>query len=531
MSFGRALFTVSSLTLVSRIVGFGREVMTAAILGAGVFADAFFVALRLPNLFRQITAEGAFSASFVPSFNSERGKGGDAEAHGFAAEVLRVMIWVLGAFTILMVLAMPWIVLVLAPGFQDNPAKYQLTVGLAQITFPYLMCASLVAFFGGISNSYGKFGPFAAAPILFNLGMMGGLAVAHFTGVLTPLAMAVGLTVSGILQLGWLASNVKRLGINLPLGLPRLTPRVKKLFALMGPGIVGSSTTQILPVFGTIIASTLPSGSISYLYYADRLFQLPIGVIGAAIGTTLLAILAKQVSEGQEDQARHYSNRGIEFALTLGLPSAAALFIASGPIVHVLFERGAFTHADTIATAKALMAYSLALPAIILVRGFNAAYYARKDTVTPLKYSMIAIAIYIVTALLLIGPFKHVGIATALAVSGTTNAALLAQGLWRRGWLRPDAELKRKATRLALCSGIMGLALWLGIEALGAEIANGYGLHHSLTFLSLLVGSGALYLVLGQISGAFDLRELLAMLKKRKESREAARDLSSIEGL
>ena len=335
MSFSRAIATVGGLTLVSRLAGFARDILTASVLGAGPVADAFFIALKLPNFFRRLFAEGAFGVAFVPLFAAELQVKGRAAAVRFAEEALAVLLAVLLPFTLAALAAMPWLMLGLAPGFSDEPAKFAMAVDLARLTFPYLTLVSLVALLGGILNALDRFGPFAAAPIAFNLTLVAALLTAPRLGWEPGRAMAAAVTLSGVVQLLWLTWACRNAGIVLRLRRPRITDGMRRLFRLVGPGALGAGVMQINLFLNIVLASLLPSGSVSFLYYADRLNQMPLGVIGIAIGTALLPVLARHAAAGDEEKVRHYLSRSLEFSLLLGLPAAVALGVSVGVGVSV----------------------------------------------------------------------------------------------------------------------------------------------------------------------------------------------------
>ncbi|HYD31914.1 MAG TPA: murein biosynthesis integral membrane protein MurJ, partial [Azospirillaceae bacterium] len=388
MSFARAIATVGGLTLVSRLAGFARDILTAAFLGAGPVADAFFVALKLPNFFRRLFAEGAFSVSFIPLFSAELQGRGRGAAEEFARDALAAMLVILLPFTAVMMAAMPWVMPLLAPGFTDEPEKFALAVELTRAAFPYLPLISVVALLGGVLNSLDRFAPFAAAPILFNLTIIAGILLAGPLGLAQGRAMAWAVSASGLAQLVWMAWWMRRAGMRLGLVRPRLTPLVRRLFRLMGPGALGAGVMQVNLFVNIVLASLLPTGAVSHLYYADRLNQMPLGIVGIAIGTALLPRLARHVEAGDDTRVAHDVSRGIEYSLLLGLPAAVALAVAAHPIIAVLFERGAFDAAATAATAGALAAYALGIPAYVVVKVLSAAYFARQDTAGPVKVAV-----------------------------------------------------------------------------------------------------------------------------------------------
>ncbi|WP_207455992.1 murein biosynthesis integral membrane protein MurJ [Azospirillum sp. SYSU D00513] len=514
MSFARAIATVGGLTLLSRLAGFARDILTAALLGAGPVADAFFVALKLPNFFRRLFAEGAFGVAFVPLFAATLQKDGRAAAVAFAEEAMAVLLALLIPFTVLAVAAMPWLMGGLAPGFADDPAKFELAVDLARLTFPYLALVSLVALLGGVLNALDRFGPFAAAPIAFNLTLIAALLAAPHLGLEPGRAMAAAVTLSGVVQLAWMSWACRAAGVTLAIRRPRLSPRVRRLFRLVGPGALGAGVMQINLFLNVVLASLLPSGAVSYLYYADRLNQMPLGIIGIAIGTALLPVLSRFAAAGDERMVRYYLSRALEFSLLLGLPAAVALGVAGLPIVSVLFERGAFGPVEARATAAALGAYALGIPAFVIVKALNAAFFARQDTGTPVRVAVIVTVATLLLGLALLPALGHVGIALATGLTAWLNLALLAAALKRAGRLALDERLLRRAPRIAIAAVGMGLAL-AGAEALLAPWLQAPSSGPRFAALALLVGAGALaFAGLAQLLGGASVADLKGFLRR-----------------
>jgi len=515
MNFARSIFTVSSLTIVSRIAGFIRDALTAIFLGAGHEADAFFVAQRLPNLFRSLFAEGAFTAAFVPLYTSELKQGGLKAAQKFAGEALALLIAVLTPFSIVVLIFMPIAVLLIAPGFQSQPETYNLTVSFSRITFPYLLLISITALQSGVLNARGRFGPPAAAPIALNIVMIAGLLAIYAFDLPAGATLSWSLTISGGVQVLWLVVSCYRAGVSVPLFRPRLTPAGRRLFRQVGPGAVGAGAAQINLFLSTILASLLPTGSISYLFYADRLNQLPLGIIGIAVATTLLPLLSHHEAAGNVTAVRHYMNRAIEFSMVFGLPAAAGLVFASRPIIQTLFEHGAFSHADTIETANALSAYALGIPAFLLVKVFSARFFSTHDTKTPVKIAIVAMVTNVAGAALLLTVLDHVGIALATSIATWVNFGLLYYFLRRKGGFVFDSKLAYRLPRLVVC--LMGMivvtiALVFNMERLfvGGHTVN------EITGLMLIIGlSGFVYFVLLQVTGAMRWREAIAILKRK----------------
>ncbi len=511
MALLRSIATVGSYTMISRVLGFARDIMIAAALGAGPVADAFFVAFKLPNFFRRLFAEGAFNAAFVPQFTRHMAEGGVANARRFAEEVLSVFVVTLFLFVTALQIAMPWVMQGFAPGFVDDPQRYDLAVTLARITFPYLLFISLVSQLGGVLNAIGRFAAAAATPIILNLCLIA--ALVGLTPVLpTPgHALAWGVSVAGIAQFLWLMRACRKAELTIRLPRPRLTPRVRRFLVLMLPGAIGAGVVQVNLLVDVVIASFLPGGSVSFLYYADRVNQLPLGVVGVAVGTALLPLLSRQVREGAEAAANASTNRAIEFSLLLTVPGAAALLVVAGPIVSVLFERGAFGAAETAATAAALGAYAVGLPAYVLIKVLGPGFFAREDTTTPVKIAAFCVALNLALNLALMGPLHHVGIALATAVSAWVNAGLLGWLLIRRGHFRPDGRLRRAVPRLVLASAAMAALIWFAFGALGGA-AGADPVRNALALaviVALGLGSFAVFALLFGAASAADLKRML----------------------
>jgi putative peptidoglycan lipid II flippase len=510
-----AIATIGSFTMGSRILGFVRDILVAAMLGAGPVADAFFVAFKLPNLFRRLFAEGAFSAAFVPLFARKLEGDGRAEAEAFAGRALAVLFWSLSIVVIAAEISMPWIMVALAPGFTESPENFQLAVIFTRITFPYLMFISLVSLYAGILNSMEKFWQAAATPILLNICLIG--AVLGLTPLLPSPghALAWGVFAAGIVQFIWMWVHVRRAGIRLLIQWPRLTDDIKLLLVRMAPVAIGAGVYQINLVIDMIIASLLPSGSISYLFFADRVNQLPLGVIGVAVGTALLPMLSRQLRTGDMAAAINSQNRALEISLFLTLPAAAALAIIAEPIVLVFFGRGAFDAHAVDATARALAAYAWGIPAFVMIKTLAAAFFAAEDTKTPILIGLAAVAVNIILNLLLMGPFLHVGLAMASAISAWLNAALLAVVLIRRGQLRIDARLMRAWPRMLAATGVMALGLWFSGPVLVPWLQEG-GLSLRIIALALLVAGGlVVYGLAALLTGAVSGEDLQRILRRR----------------
>ena len=517
----KGAFTVGMWTMASRILGFARDMLIAAILGTGPIADAFFVALRLPNLFRRLFGEGAFNAAFVPSISQILHTEGMEAATSFAEEATAVMVFWLGTITLLGEIFMPWVLLVLAPGFSGNQGKFLLAVSLTRIMFPYLFFVCLTALFSGVLNAMSRFAAAAAAPLLFNV-----FSIVFMLG-LTPYvknagyALAWGVTVSGVAQLLLLIFAMRRAGMRMHLPKPRLTPRMLKLFRRMAPALVSAGVTQLNVSIDIIIGTLLPAGSVSILYYADRVNQLPLGVIGTAAGTALLPVIARQIALGENENALATSNRAVESVLILTLPAAIGLSVAARPVIELLFVRGQFTLHEAALTSHSLAAFAIGLPLFALIKVLTPGFFARGDTVTPLKIGIAAVVLNLGMNLVFMHPLKAVGPALATSLASAFNAATLGFILHRRGFFALDAPARRRLPRILLAGAAMAAAIW------GTEHLLPPGKTHILDFLALTLAGGAAYLGCGILLHAFDLTELRAMLSRR---RTKAPELTSRQG-
>lgn len=510
----RAIATVGGWTMLSRILGFLRDILIAAFLGAGSLADAFFVALKLPNLFRRLFGEGAFNAAFVPAFAAAYTRQGTAVARQLAERLATLMALWLSLLCGLGLLFMPQLLLVLAPGFPARgPAQMALAVELTRIVFPYLVFICLTALVSGVLNAMGRFTAAAAAPVFFNV-----LSMAALVG-LTPLvatpahALAWGVVASGAVQLGVVWWAAARAGMALSPVLPRLSAAEKSVLRKMLPGLLGAGVTQLNLAVDVIIASLLPAGAVSLLYYADRVAQLPLGVIGIAISTALLPTLAAQLSGGQALAAHRSMNRGLEITLALCVPAAVALAVLAQPIMAVLFQRGAFTAADAQGAAWVLVVYAAGLPAFVLVKALAPGFFARGDTRTPVIIGLACVALNLALNLLFLvtGWLGAPGIALATVASAWVNAVAMGWLLSRRGLWVADRRLRRVLPR----QGASALAMGSVLGAWVAFIPMAPGLPGT-ALLGAICGLGAAtYFGVAQLTGGLDLRALRRALSRR----------------
>ncbi|MGE0288749.1 MAG: murein biosynthesis integral membrane protein MurJ [Bradyrhizobium sp.] len=481
------IFTVGGYTLLSRLTGFARDIMLAAILGAGPVADAFFVALRLPNHFRAIFAEGAFNAAFVPAYAHVHGRS-EADAKVFASRIFTLLF---SAQVVLLVVAwlfMPQVIAILAPGFSNDPARGQLAIDLTRITFPYLLLITLVTLYGGMLNVMQRFASAAAAPIFLNLSMMTTLTLAaFFPGA--GYAAAWGVLIAGILEFFLLAGDAWRSGILPRFAWPRLDEDIHAFFRALGPATIGSMGTQIALFADTIIATFLAAGALSALYYADRLNQLPIGVIGIAIGTVLLPEMSRRLTAGDFEGAAVSQRRAFDFTLLLSVPFVAAFITVPDVIMRAMFARGAFTKGDAAAAGATLAAYAVGLVPFVLIRSAVATFYARKDTATPVKAALTGVAVNVALKVALVGSLAQIGLALATAVGAWVNLLLVIFFAVRAGYLALDRTLLQSFAKFVVAGVILGAALWLSTRFAGNSLAQMSALRDEV-MLGLLVVVG-----------------------------------------
>lgn len=519
MSLVKKFASVGGATMASRLLGFVREALIGAALGSGPVADAFYAAFRFPNLFRRIFAEGAFNTAFIPLFAKSLEGGGEAEAKRFAEHVLSVLVAVLLGVTALAMIAMPLLVAtVIAPKFADTPDKFDLTVLMTRIMFPYLFCMSLVAMFSGILNSFRHYFLAAIVPVLLNAILIVALIGAMQTGASqyeTGLWLAWGVCISGFAQLALLVLGVAKLGFPLGLSMPHFTPDIKRLLWLMAPAVVTGGVTQINLLVGQMIASA-QDGAIALLNYADRLNQLPLGVIGVAIGVVLLPELTRSLRAGNERDVQHLQNRSLEFGYGLTLPAAVGMMVMPAPMINLVYERGAFTAETTQLAAAALSAFAAGLPAFVLIKVFSPSFFAREDMKSPLWFSITAVVTNIVFSLLLFGRYGHVAIAIATSVSGWVNFLLLAGTLWVRNEFRPSPETLRRVVIITGASVAVGILLYAAQTVFADAFANPRLLVRLATVLIAIAASALLYFAIVVATGAIDRTLLMRALRRQR---------------
>lgn len=523
MSLFKSVATFGGLTLVSRVTGFLRDMVLASYLGAGAVSDAFVVAFKLPNLFRSLFAEGAFTSAFVPLFSQKLVTEGKKRSIFFAAQAISVLVLFVGVFVLLFELLMPWVVEVLAPGFRSEPEKIELATQLCRITFPFLLLISLVSFQGGILNSFEKFAAPASAPIILNLMMI--FAVFLFVPFTpTPAhGFALGITSAGLLEVLWLRYFLRRLDIKIHpyLHIKKIlqNPEIKTLFKRIAPGVVGAGIYQINMAVDTILVSLVGTGAISWLYYANRLQQLPLGVIGAAISVALLPILSKCLKEQQLDEARRTQDKAVEYGLLLSLPAAVLLIVLAEPIVSLLFQHGKFLPEDTVKTAYAVIAYSVGLPCYVMTKALMPNFFARGDTITPVKYSAVVFMTNLVFILLLMHTYGHIGIACATTIAAFVSLLQYVIGLKKRGYWQFSRQLTGKICRIILVSFLTGAAVY-GCRVMLNDFSPDwiYGSKWLLLFWlsSLEIFALAFFLISAKIFKVIDFGDILRLVRRKK---------------
>ncbi|WP_315729575.1 MULTISPECIES: murein biosynthesis integral membrane protein MurJ [unclassified Bradyrhizobium] len=503
------IFTVGGYTLLSRLTGFARDIMLAAILGAGPVADAFFVAFRLPNHFRAIFAEGAFNAAFVPAYAHVHGEKGEASASLFADRIFTLLFASQVVLLILAWLFMPQAMTILAPGFTEDPAQRELAIELTRITFPYLLLITLVTLYGGMLNVMQRFASAAAASIFLNLATMATLALVAFFPTAGH-AAAWGVLISGFLQYFLLAGDLARHG-----GLPRFAPLkldedIRAFFRALGPATLGSMGTQVAMFADTIIATFLPAGALSALYYADRLNQLPIGVIGIAVGTVLLPEMSRRLTANDHQGAMESQRRAFDFTLLFSVPFVAAFLAVPDVITRAMFARGAFTRGDAAAAGATLAAYAVGLIPFVLIRSAVSTFYARKDTATPVKASLTGLAANMLLKVLLMGSLAQVGLALATAIGAWINLLLVLGFAVHKGYLEFDSRLRRSLLGFAVTGLLLAGALWFTAGVAKVQFA-GLGSFRDEAVLAVLIVVGAIIYAAAML-GLFGLRWLKALV-------------------
>lgn len=531
MSLLRNVGTIGGLTLVSRVFGFARDILLARVLGAGMAADAFQLAFTLPNTFRRLFAEGAFSVAFVPLYSralhGHEGRPGSEEAaEKFADDVLSVFLWVLLAFSALCMIVMPGIVWLLASEYAEVPGKFDLSVLLSRVTFPYLFFISLVAMLSGLLNARSRFGPGAAAPVLLNIFLISGILLGdHLRGdsgddVVVVNVLAAAVSLSGLAQLVYLAWETRRAGVRLKVQLPRFTPEVKKLGLLILPATFGAGIYQISQLVDTFFATSLPQGSLTLLKLADRLNQMPLGIVGIALGTAILPMLSRHIHSGDKAEAQRLQGNAFEIATLLTLPAAAALAVCAPAFCAAFFVGGKFTAADGALMAQIVVALVAGLPAYVIVKVLNPGFFAREDTRTPVWTALVSLIVNVAINLYVVDRYGIVGLAGATAASASLNCVLLYVILHRRGWFHFTPKLMSRVARQVLATAAMTVVLWY-LTPLMADRYNGSLLDRAWSLTALVAAGAAVFFAAAYVFGALD-KDLIAQLRRRRPASAGA---------
>ncbi len=513
----RSAGVVSLFTLFSRILGFARDVVIARGFGAGMGADAFIVALKLPNFLRRLFAEGAFSTAFVPVFSDYLARNDREETHQAVKAVFTMLLVVLTLLVVVCQIFMPWLIYLLAPGFNDSPEKIQLTIDLTRITFPYILFIALVALAGGVLNSHNRFGIPAATPMLLNISLIG-CAVFIAPHLQEPAqGLAAGVFLGGVTQLALQWPALKSIGMGFSWHWDPRHPAIRRILQLMGPSVLGVSVAQINLLFDLFLASWLPEGSISYLYYADRLVEFPLGLVGIAMATAILPALSARAAAGDIEGLHHQLDVGLRFTLLLNIPATVALILLREPLLSLLFERGAFTPETTRLAAQALLGYGLGLTFYSLIKVTAPAFYAMKDTRTPVRIAIIAMVSNMVFNIILMFPLQHAGLALATTISALINATLLLYRLHQKTGFKPRPGFWQVFIKTTLASMAMAALLLVALPHL--EDPNGSLTMRAALLTGTIVLSATLYFATAWLLGIQEIKLIVNMLARRKKRR------------
>ena len=529
MSLLKNVGTIGGLTAISRVFGFARDMLLARALGAGLVGDAFQLAFTLPNTFRRLFAEGAFSVAFVPMYSKAlHGEGGEEEAQKFADDVLSVFLWVLLAFSALCLIVMPGIVWLLAHEYGKVAGKFELTVLLSRITFPYLFFISLVAMLSGLLNARSRFGPGALAPVLLNLFLISGILLGkHLRGGsgddhVIGYCLAGAVSLSGLAQLFYLIWESRRAGVRLKLTVPKFTPEVRRLGALILPATFGAGIYQISQLVDTFFATSLPQGSLTLLKLADRLNQMPLGIVGIALGTAILPMLSRHIHTGNAKEAQRLQSNAFEIATLLTLPAAAALAVCAPAFCTAFFVGGKFKPEDGVIMAEIVVALVAGLPAYVVVKILNPGFFARSDTRTPVWTALISLTFNVTLNFIVVRRFGIVGLAAATACSASLNCLMLYTMLHRRGWFHFTLPLASKIARQLAATVAMAAALWWVMPLLTSHF--GGSVFERVWSLSVLVSLGlVVFFGTAYLAGALD-KDLIAQLNRRRPPRTKSDD-------
>lgn len=519
MSLARNTAVIGGLTLVSRVLGFARDLLMAAAIGAGPVADAFYAALRFPNLFRRLFAEGAFSQAFVPVYSKTLAEQGEQAADRLASEALSVLVLATGIITALAILCMPWINLVLFAGYADNPEIFRLATILTQITMPYLVGVSAATLFSGALNARGRFFAAAAAPSLLNLSLLIALLLFRETPVQAAYAAAIAVSVSGVLQAVWVAWGARKSGASVRPSAPKLTSNVMRLLALAAPAAIAGGALQINVMISQVLAS-FEDGAISLLNYADRLYQMPLGLIGVAVGVAMLPRLSRLVAADDQAGARGALDEAVNLSMAFTLPAAAAMIAFPAYLLEGLFARGAFTAEDARNCAMALIHYGWGVPAFVLAKIYAPGFFAREDTKAPMRFAIISMVINTALGAALFFGLRAMGmpgfpgLAFATSAAAWINVLMMIAALGKRGAYAPSAQAMSRLARIVIVSASLGLLLFVG-QANRAALEAMLG-SKEVAVLALILASGIGYFIFLFLTGAVRVSEVRAAFKREK---------------
>lgn len=522
MSLLRNVSTIGGLTAISRVFGFARDMLLARVLGAGGVADAWQLAFQLPNIFRRLFAEGAFASAFVPLFNQRvGGKDGNDDAFRFANEVLAVLVPILLAFSGLALIAMPWVMgLFASDALAADGPRFDLGVMMARIAFPYLAFMSLATLLAAILNSMSRFAAAAAAPIILNLCLVAALVAGSLLGTgeavkhQTGLMLAIAVSVSGLLQFVWLWFWARKCGFHLKLRRPRLTPEVGALGRLILPAVLGAGVYQISRFIDLFFLSSLPDKSITFLAMADRLNQLPLGIIGIALGTAILPALSRYIAQSEDGEAFRLQSNAVELAMLLTVPAAVALYFTGTAITRAFYTGGAYTVGDSLATGSVVAMLVVGLPAYVLSKVLTPGFFARRDTKTPVVTAAISLTLNVALNLLLVPRLGVEGLALAGSLSAWTNCAMLYGILAWKGHFHLTGQVASRIVRIALASAAMGAVLWW-LVPLGADWYVGEVLERIVSIAGLVLVGMIVFFGLVIAFGVVN-RATIGQLRRRK---------------
>jgi len=519
MNLYRAIGSIGGLTMVSRVLGFARDMISARILGASHANDAFYLAFLLPNIFRRLFAEGAFSSGFVPLFSRRLAAGGHEDAQDFSNEILSVFMPALLLVTIIFVILMPAVLLVIVPDYTEVPGKMDLATQLSRIQFPYLMFISLVALLSGVLNSLMRFAVAAFAPALLNMALIVSLLMAPSDNKVEVVRyMSIGVLAGGILQFALCWAAVRQAGVKLRFGKPRVTPAVKELVVLILPATAAAGVYQISQLFYAFFSAGLGEGALSMLNYADRLNQLPLSIIGTALGVAILPSISRAIARREEDEASDVQARAFDLSMLLTLPATLALAVAAGPIIGALYQGGEFDRDSATVTGNILAILVTGLPAYVLVKVLTPAFYARKDIKTPVWIAMSVLLGGIVANFVLIPIMGIYSLATVTSASAWINFALLFGILYFRNQFRMPGWLVGRVAKQLIAAVAMAAALY-GVKIAAADLFFGGVLERALGLGALVGIGGIVYFAVAWMIGGMD-REAIAALRRRAKIEE-----------